>query len=189
VINKIKADGEASSQGKKKKSKPNKEKHEGGDEVDDVEMTDTAPAKGKDGKEYPEYTEAYMIFVGPESARAQKATLKELNAIVPSIPQFLDWSEQMITWGQANHPAHIPRPGKWALVIDLIIDNYKFSKVLMDRGSNINILYLETLHRMKLSETQLEHSNVTFHGVIPGRKAQSLGNIALNVTFGTPNNF
>jgi hypothetical protein len=59
----------------------------------------------------------------------------------------------------------------------------------MDGGSRINILYLETLHRMKLSETQLEHSNITFHGVVPGRKAKSLGDISLDVTFGTPKNF
>jgi hypothetical protein len=59
----------------------------------------------------------------------------------------------------------------------------------MDGGSNINILYLETLHRMKFLETQLKHSHVTFHGVIPGWKCKSLGSIKLNITFGMPNNF
>jgi hypothetical protein len=109
-----------------------------------------------------------MIFVGPESARAEKVTLRELNAIVPAVPQYLDWLEQTIGWGQEDHPPYILKLGRWALVIDPIIDRFKFSKVLMDGGSNINILYLEMLHRMKFSETQLTHSHVTFHGVIPG---------------------
>jgi hypothetical protein len=139
-----------------------------------MEITTVVPTKKKGGDEFPKTAETYMIFVGPESARAEKAMLKELNAIVPAIPQYLDWSDQMIGWGQEDHPPYIPLPGRWALVVDPIIDRFKFSKVLMDGGSSINILYLETLHRMKFSETQLEHSHVTFHGVIPGRKCKSL---------------
>lgn len=41
---------------------------------------------------------------------------------------------------------------------------------------------------MKLSETQLRHSNVKFHGIVPGRQGRSLGNISSEVTFGKPDN-
>jgi hypothetical protein len=70
-----------------------------------------------------------------------------------------------------------------------MINDCEFSKVLMDGGSSINILYMETLQRLHISETQLAHSNVTFHGVVPGKQAKSLGTIVLDVTFGEPDNF
>ena len=59
----------------------------------------------------------------------------------------------------------------------------------MDGGSSINIFYIETLHRMKLHESQLSYSSVTFLGIVPGRQADSLGEITLDVTFGTRDNY
>ena len=59
----------------------------------------------------------------------------------------------------------------------------------MDGGSSINILYAATLKRMRLSEAHLSHSNVNFHGIVPGRQASSMGRIALKVTFGGTDNF
>ena len=59
----------------------------------------------------------------------------------------------------------------------------------MDDGCNINILYIEMLHRMKLHESQLSYSSVTFHGIVPGRQADYLGEITMDVTFGTRENY
>ena len=59
----------------------------------------------------------------------------------------------------------------------------------MDGGSSINILYIETLHCMKLHESQLSYNCVTFHGIVLGRQADSLGEITLDVTFGTRDNY
>jgi hypothetical protein len=39
----------------------------------------------------------------------------------------------------------VPSPGRYPLVVDLIISNVRLSKVLMDGGSNLNIIYAETL--------------------------------------------
>ena len=61
---------------------------------------------------------------------------------------------------------------------------YKFTKVLMDGGSNINILYYETFHRMGLTNKNLKPSNTVFHGVVPGKLACPVGKIALEVVFG-----
>jgi hypothetical protein len=72
LINKIKADNEGTAQGKKKKSKPSKEKSKDGYEVDDVDMTAVVLTKNKYRGEFPETAEAYMIFVGPKSARARR---------------------------------------------------------------------------------------------------------------------
>ena len=69
------------------------------------------------------------------------------------------------------------------------VAEYKLSKVLMDGGSSINILYYETFKRMNLQEKQLHPSRTTFHGVVPGISAQPLGRINLEVAFGTQSNF
>ena len=61
---------------------------------------------------------------------------------------------------------------------------YKFTKVLMDGGSSINILYYETFRRMGLTDRNLKPSNTVFHGVVPGKTAYPVGKIALEVAFG-----
>ncbi|KAK1630584.1 hypothetical protein QYE76_004899 [Lolium multiflorum] len=69
------------------------------------------------------------------------------------------------------------------------IDGYDFSKCLMDGGASLNIMYLATLERMNLTKEQLKHSTTEFHGVVPGKKANSLGSITLPVAFGDVHNF
>ncbi|KAM3350321.1 hypothetical protein ACQJBY_022853 [Aegilops geniculata] len=59
----------------------------------------------------------------------------------------------------------------------------------MDGGSGLNILYAETLQGMGIPISQLSESNMQFHGVISGKKAKSLGQIALDVVFGDSKNF
>ncbi|KAK1641965.1 hypothetical protein QYE76_059770 [Lolium multiflorum] len=80
-------------------------------------------------------------------------------------------------------------PKCYALVVSPRIDGYDFSKCLMDGGASLNIMYLETLERMNLTKEQLKHSNTEFHGVVPGKKANSLGSITLPVAFGDVHNF
>jgi hypothetical protein len=58
----------------------------------------------------------------------------------------------------------------------------------MDGGSNLNIMYVETLTKLVLTKTQLRHSAVTFYGVVPGRQANSLGSITLKVAFSDEDN-
>ena len=59
----------------------------------------------------------------------------------------------------------------------------------MDGGSGINILYASTLKGMNIPMSKLNKSYLEFHGIMPGKKAHSLGMITLNVVFGTPSNF
>ena len=42
---------------------------------------------------------------------------------------------------------------------------------------------------MNILVSKLHKSYLEFHGIIPGKKAHSLGMITLNVVFGTPSNF
>jgi hypothetical protein len=65
----------------------------------------------------------------------------------------------------------------------------RLTKMLMDGGSSLNILYAETLDAMGISHTCLRPSRAPFHGVILGKQAKPLGQIDLPITFGTPTNF
>ncbi|KAK1614823.1 hypothetical protein QYE76_020340 [Lolium multiflorum] len=89
---------------------------------------------------------------------------------------------------KSDHPAVIPKEC-YALVVSPRIDGYDFSKCLMDGGASLNIMYLETLEKMNLTKEQLKHSTTEFHGVVPGKKANSLGSIKLPVAFGNVNNY
>ena len=74
-------------------------------------------------------------------------------------------------------------------MVDPVVGGTRLTKVLMDGGSGLNILYAETLRGMGIPMSKLSDSNMRFHGVIPGKKADSLGQITLDVVFGDEKNF
>src|SRR6185312_4578183 len=104
-------------------------------------------------------------------------------------PSYLDWSKDTIAFGREDHPDYVPHPGRYLLVVDPIISNTRFSKVLMDGGSSLNIMYAHTLELMGIGLDKLRPSKSPFHGVAPGKRVQPLGQIDLPVYFGTAANF
>ena len=112
-----------------------------------------------------------------------------MNAVEPAVPRYLRWSEQPIVWSREDHPPRVDNPGHLALVVAPQVGGYKFTKVLMDGGSSINILYYETFCRMGLVDKNLSQSNTIFHGVVPGKSAYPVGKIELEVAFGDENNY
>ena len=79
--------------------------------------------------------------------------------MVPPVPQYLNWSEEAITWDRSDHPEVMPNPGGYALVLEPMLISPKractFSHVLTDGGSSINILYRDTLGKLGVSESSL----------------------------------
>jgi hypothetical protein len=59
----------------------------------------------------------------------------------------------------------------------------------MDGGSSLNILYIETLDRMRISRSALHPSMEPIHGVTLGRGIHPLRRITLRVTLGASSNF
>ena len=74
-------------------------------------------------------------------------------------------------------------------MVDHIIGNKRLTKVLMDGGSGLNILYTDTLDAMGIERSRLQPSGAPFHGVMPGKQAMTLGRIDLPVMFGDSSNF
>ncbi|KAK1666947.1 hypothetical protein QYE76_055106 [Lolium multiflorum] len=169
----------------------NKDKEEDSSEAMDEDDNSPDPKAGSAGKSNPfdkKSVGAYHTFLGTPTVRASKSATRILNAIVPAVPQYVRWSEIPCTFDRKDHPAIVPKEC-YALVVSPRIDGYDFSKCLMDGGASLNIMYLETLERMNLTKEQLKHSNTEFHGVVPGKKANSLGSITLPVAFGDVHNF
>ena len=106
-----------------------------------------------------------------------------------AIPSFLSWSESLITFDQRDHPSHIARPGCYPLIVDPIVHKKRLTKVLMDGGSDLNILYVDTLDAMCIPQSELRLVSSPFHSVILGTQAYPLGQINLPVMFGDRANF
>jgi hypothetical protein len=104
-------------------------------------------------------------------------------------PVYLDWSDKPITFDQGDHPDRVPSPGKYPLVVDPVIGNVRLTKVLMDRGSSLNIIYAETLGLLQIDLSTIRAGAAPFHGIIPGKRVQPLEQLDLPVCFGTPSNF
>ena len=109
--------------------------------------------------------------------------------VAPAKANYLKWSQIPITFDQSDHPTHIATPERQALVVDPVVEGTRLTKVLMDGGSGLNLLYADTLKGMGIPMSRLSTSNMSFHGVIPGKKAESLGQIALDVVFGDSKHF
>jgi hypothetical protein len=141
---------------------------------------------------FPAVENVFLIFGGPTvdmSSRQRKRERHEVLAAEKAPPSFLDWSEDAITFSREDHPNRIPNPGQYPLVVDPVIGNARFSKVLMDGGSSLNILYAHTLRLLGIGLDQLRPSTTPFHGVAPGKRIQPLVQIDLPVWFGTPSNY
>ena len=75
------------------------------------------------------------------------------------------------------------------MVLDPIIDGFHLTRVLMDGGSSLNLLYQDTVHKIGINPSQIKPTKTTFKGVIPGVEARCTGPITLEVVIGSPNNF
>jgi hypothetical protein len=119
----------------------------------------------------------------------RKRERHKVLAAEKALPSFLNWSEDAITFSREDHPNRIPNLGQYPLVVDPVIGNTRFSKVLMDGGSSLNILYAHILRLLGIGLDQLRPSTTPFHGVAPGKRVQPLGQIDLPVWFGKQDNF
>jgi hypothetical protein len=63
------------------------------------------------------------------------------------------------------------------------------SRVFMDGGSGINIIFTKTLREMSIPLSVLKASDTTFHGIVPGKAVTPLGKLSLDVVFGHESNF
>src|SRR3954470_12032397 len=146
-----------------------------------------------DADQYPEaHGRIYMIQEGRPSNRQQKQVTGQVflaTSAHPAVPEYLRGSETEITFSRDDHPPVVPRPGHAALVLEARIGNYNMSRVFMDGGSGINIIFTRTLDDMLIQNNSIKSSCTTFLRIVPGKAVYPLGKISLEVVFGSATNF
>jgi hypothetical protein len=105
--------------------------------------------------------------------------------IEPAVPTPLKWSEVPITFSRADQWKSFSEPGRFPLVLKLVVAGSRLNKVLIDGRSGLNVLFTKTLKKMKLDITHmLTKITSPFYGIAPGNGAIPLGSVVLPVTFG-----
>jgi hypothetical protein len=75
------------------------------------------------------------------------------------------------------------------LVLEAQIGGFTSKKVFMDGGSSLNLIYADTLRKIKILMDNLLPIETSFHGIVLGKPTYPLGAIHLDVIFGIPSNF
>jgi hypothetical protein len=147
---------------------------------------------GDKEEEFPEVHNCFMIYGGQmanASARHRKKEHREVCSVKAVAPVYLDWSDKPITFDQGDHPDCVPSQGRYPLIVDPVIGNARLTKVLMDGGSSLNIIYAETLGLLGVDLSTIRAGAAPFHGIVPGKRVLPLGQLDLPICFGTPSNF
>lgn len=97
---------------------------------------------------------------------------------------YQKWSETMITFDRSDHASHIQPLGQFPLNISIIISRTRLTKVLMDGGSGLKILYVWTYNALGFPRAMIRPTSAPVYGVVPGIRASPLRQVALPITFG-----
>jgi hypothetical protein len=133
-----------------------------------------------------------MIYGGQvanASARHRKQEHREVYSVKVAAPVYLDWSDKPITFDQGDHLDCVPSPRRYPLIVDAVIGNARLTKVLLDGGSSLNIIYVETLGLLGVDLSMIRAGAAPFQGIVPGKRVLPLGQLDLPVCFQTPSNF
>ena len=118
----------------------------------------------------------------------RKRTLRSLVEVY-QVATINPWSDTAITFNASDEPKFRTARAPAALVLSPIVDGFRLTKVLMDGGSGLNLIYEETLQKMDIDWNRITRSSTTFRGIIPNREARYTGKITLDVVFGMPDNY
>jgi hypothetical protein len=144
---------------------------------------------GDKEEEFPEVRDCFMIYDGQvanASARHRKQERREVCSVKVAAPVYLDWSDKPITFDQGDHPDYVPSPGRYPLVVDPVINNARLTKVLMDGGSSLNIIYAETLGLLGIDLSTIRAGAAPFHGSSLVSASCLLGNLICPSASGLP---
>jgi hypothetical protein len=113
-----------------------------------------------------------VIFGGDgsfPSKRAQKLTKREMFFVEPTMQKPLRYSEVPIFFSRDDQWTSFSEREKFLLVLDPVVAGLQLTRVLIDSGSDLNLLFVSTLKKMGLNIFKmLTPSRAPFHGIVPG---------------------
>jgi hypothetical protein len=149
--------------------------------------------EGGEGGAFPRVNrEINVIFEGhgsQENRRQQKLNDQQVLVATTSAPAPYWWSEHTITFSRADQWLNFDHPGKYPLLVDPVIRESRVKKVIVDRGSSINVTFPQTLLGLVVALKDLTESDTPFFGIVPTEGEYPLEHIYMPVTFGTPENY
>ncbi|XP_066374988.1 uncharacterized protein [Miscanthus floridulus] len=74
-------------------------------------------------------------------------------------------------------------------MVDPIVSTKWLTKLLMDGGSGLNIMYADTLDAMGVDRSRIRPTKAPFHGIVLGKQVMPIGQIDLPITFGNSSNY
>jgi hypothetical protein len=112
-----------------------------------------------------------------KSNRRIRSNAREIEHVNTKSPQPPHWSEFPITFSRKDHWVHIPDPGTYPLVVNPIVEGAFLPITLIDGGSNLNIIFTETLRKMDFNFNKMIACDEPFYGVVPGKAAYPIGRV------------
>ena len=88
------------------------------------------------------------VFETFASNNRRKRTLRSLAEIC-HVAAINPWSDTAITFNTSDEPKFRTARALATLVLSPIVDGFRLTKVLMDGGSGLNLIYEETLQKWK----------------------------------------
>jgi hypothetical protein len=111
-------------------------------------------------------------------------------AAEPAVPRYLNWSQYLIQFSREDQWTSVGNVNLYLLVLDPTIAGMTVTRVLIDGGAGLNIIFSETLKKMGLDFAGLiTPTGIPFYGIVPGKAAMPLRQITLPVMFGTQANY
>ena len=108
----------------------------------------------------------------------------------PAVQKPLRHSEIPITFSREDQWTSFSEPGKFPLVLDPVVAGSILTRVLIDGGSGLNLIFMSTIMKMELDIfDKLKPSKAPFYGIVPANASFPIGTVVLQVTFGTPDNY
>jgi hypothetical protein len=92
-------------------------------------------------------------------------------------PTSYRWSETPITFSWDDQWLSFEHPSKYRLLVNLVINDNRVKKVLMDGGSSINVTFTQTLEALGISVTELQESNTPFFDIISTSQSSLKGDL------------
>ena len=121
-------------------------------------LTNTTPKKYS---EEDNGLNVFMVFETFSSNNRRKRTLRDL-AEVNQVAIINPWNDMAITFNATDEPRARSVQAPAALVLNPIVDGFWLTKVLMDEGSGLNLIYEDTLDKMQIDKSRIEQSSTTF---------------------------
>jgi hypothetical protein len=75
------------------------------------------------------------------------------------------------------------------LVVEPVIEGPLLPQTLIDGGSGLNVIFVDTLKKMDFDFKRLMECDEPFFGIVPDKAAYPMGRVSLPVMFGTEENF